>query len=676
VRVHSSDGLATDYNLKVRFDGLPSRTQTGARGGGAGGRRRPGAVFDDPRIESIFRKAVEEFAAPLRRETQNRVAGLKAERDRLEQEKRTLIESRSAELRGQVHGMLDQVKRDQQGNVEGIANNIKGGIDWAADGAINLIGGLIPDWVFNIPFVGGWIRDRFNSAKDSIWQAINGARNWLKARIDDVKNTINGAISWFIDRVKDAYFTAGEANLAIEGIAREFRSKIEDAIGVLNGTIGTFKGMILGSLEWTRNIGAGGWNLFDHAIVGLVNNLTNGAQDTVRNTGRFFMDRVTDVERGVQWVIGEIGNLLGDETGRIYNQYQDQIRAIDNRIDAITNETENRIRAKEAQYKADLERMLNQLGREGKEILDTILNFANSPEGQISIAVLEVALGLIPGVGQVIDIKDTVLALIKIINGDLGLETGVELTGALAGWIPAVGDTVKSIAKLAIGGALTALLAKLGPDVVQAASKALKEANLGKRLGDALAAAKTKLSEVINTIKNSGWIYSIMGKQNSGFELAVQTANTIVMKLDDVAAKADDLVTKGTQNITSQSDEFVEKAAKEGVGGSLVVVDWTVGKQAKSLLANGTKFSGIKLPDKASPNAILYKVGTDGNISNYSVYNDKGLAIKRVDLTGTAHNSVPTPHVVDYKHNQNPTTGEVFVNRNPDVRPARPEEIP
>ena len=48
-----------------------------------------------------------------------------------------------------------------------------------------------------------------------------------------------------------------------------------------------------------------------------------------------------------------------------------------------------------------------------------------------------------------------------------------------------------------------------------------------------------------------------MGKQNSGFELAVQTAITIVMKLDDVAAKADDLITKGTQKITSQSDEFV-----------------------------------------------------------------------------------------------------------------------
>lgn len=77
----------------------------------------------------------------------------------------------------------------------------------------------------------------------------------------------------------------------------------------------------------------------------------------------------------------------------------------------------------------------------------------------------------------------------------------MELSGALAGWIPAAGDTVKSIAKLAIGGALTALLAKLGPDVVQAASKALKEANLGKHLRDALAAAKTKLSEVINTIK-------------------------------------------------------------------------------------------------------------------------------------------------------------------------------
>jgi hypothetical protein len=571
LRVNSPKGVTTDYDLVVKFQHKLSMTQqgpppgwqvggsAGGAGGGAGGGIPAGATFADPRIEKIFRQAVEEFAAPERQKAKNQVDALKSERDRLEREKKALIEAKSAELRGQVHGMLDQVKRDRQNDVNGIANNIKGGIDWVANGAINFIGGLVPDSVFNIPFVGGWIRDRFNEAKGAIEGAINGARNWLKAKVDEVRNTINGAISWFIDQAKNLYFTAGEANIAIEGIANQLRGMIENAIAVLNGLIGQFKGMVLGPLEWTRNIGAGGWNLYDNAIVGLVNNLTNGLQDTVRNTGRFFMDRVGDAEKGVQWVIAEIGNLLGDETGRIYNQYQDQIRSLNGHIEAITNETDQRIRAKEAEYKNQIQNFLNQLGDEGKKILDTIFNFANSPEGQITIAVVEVLLGLVPILGQAIDIKDTVVPLNKISNGAGDIGTGVELLGALAGWAPAAGDAVKSIAKLAFGGALVALLAKLGPDVVKNANKVIKETPWKKLLGEAINTISTKWDDFMRVAGN---MPNLLRKYVPGVDNAINFGTKAIDSLKNSVSSIGTKLDEAGQWISKQLDEWLGKIAK------------------------------------------------------------------------------------------------------------------
>lgn len=533
LRVNNPKGVTTDYELIVRFQHILSATQkgpppgwkvgggsNGSSGGGSRGSRGGGiprgATFADPRIEKIFKKALADFAAPERQKAKSKVDALKFERDRLETEKRDLIASKSAELRSKVHGMLDQVKSEQQENVNGIANSIKGGINGVANGAIGLINGLVPDWVFNLPFgVGGWMRDRFNQAKGAIEGAINGARNWLNAKVDEVRNTINGAISWFIEQSKNLYFTAGEANLAIEGIAAQFRGMIENATAALNASIGTFKGMVLGQIEWTRNIGVPGWNLYDNAIVGLVNNLTNGVQDKVRDTGRFFMDRVGDAERGVQWVIAEIGNLLGDETGRIYNQYQDQILSLNSQIEGITNETDRRIRAKETEYKNQIQGFLNQLGDEGKKILDTLLNFGNSPAGQVGMAVLEVVLGMIPGVGQGLDIKDTAVALYGIfVEGKQDIWEFVGLIGALAGWVPGVGDAIKSVAKIAKNGvdALATFLGKLGPDVTKAAIKAIDSTNWGSILKNLISDLGKKWDNFTHSADNAAdWIINALG---------------------------------------------------------------------------------------------------------------------------------------------------------------------
>lgn len=98
---------------------------------------------------------------------------------------------------------------------------------------------------------------------------------------------------------------------------------------------------------------------------------------------------------------------------------------------------------------------------------------------------------------------------------------------------------------------------------------------------------------------------------------------------------------------------------------------------ARDLIKNGKEFRGRKLPNQSTPNSVLYKRNPQtGNITNYTVYDDAGYAIKRVDLTGSPHGGVPTPHVQHYTVNRNPRTGQVYVNENRSARPATPEEIP
>jgi Bacterial toxin 24 len=98
---------------------------------------------------------------------------------------------------------------------------------------------------------------------------------------------------------------------------------------------------------------------------------------------------------------------------------------------------------------------------------------------------------------------------------------------------------------------------------------------------------------------------------------------------------------------------------------------------ARDLIRDGKEFKGRRLPSQGQPNSVLYKRDPQtGQITNYTVYDDAGNAIKRVDLTGRSHGGVPTPHMVEYTVHRHPQTGQVFVRENRMVRPARPEETP
>jgi filamentous hemagglutinin len=104
--------------------------------------------------------------------------------------------------------------------------------------------------------------------------------------------------------------------------------------------------------------------------------------------------------------------------------------------------------------------------------------------------------------------------------------------------------------------------------------------------------------------------------------------------------------------------------------------DWTAGTPAGNLLRSGTQHRAGNLPAEGGPpNGVLFKADEQGRYTNYTVYDEHGRAIKRVDLTGASHGGVPTPHVVLYRHNYAPN-GRVSVNAERRVRPARTDEIP
>ena len=100
--------------------------------------------------------------------------------------------------------------------------------------------------------------------------------------------------------------------------------------------------------------------------------------------------------------------------------------------------------------------------------------------------------------------------------------------------------------------------------------------------------------------------------------------------------------------------------------------------KAAEQIENGQQYTGRKLPQQGGPpDGTLYKRDPQsGEITNYTIYDADGNAVKRVDLAGRPHGGVPTPHVVEYDTNVNPNTGQVHVRQQRHVRPATPDEIP
>ncbi|BCK76870.1 outer membrane protein [Acetobacter aceti NRIC 0242] len=101
-----------------------------------------------------------------------------------------------------------------------------------------------------------------------------------------------------------------------------------------------------------------------------------------------------------------------------------------------------------------------------------------------------------------------------------------------------------------------------------------------------------------------------------------------------------------------------------------------VGNLQGGPLENATQTSGRFSLENGPANGSVYRADSRGNITSYATYDANGQIIKRVDVTGAAHNGVETPHVLEYGRNTLPD-GTVRVQsprKNP--RPATLDEIP
>ena len=132
-----------------------------------------------------------------------------------------------------------------------------------------------------------------------------------------------------------------------------------------------------------------------------------------------------------------------------------------------------------------------------------------------------------------------------------------------------------------------------------------------------------------------------------------------------------------SSNIVSR-DQGSQGSAKFTRGGQLPSAD--------DLIKGGSEWSGKgrgggKVPRMGGPpNGTLYRRNPqDGKVSSYTVYDENGDAIKRVDLEGRPHTgpdgTVETPHAVDLQSNEGPNGRSVEEVRG-SIRKARPDEIP
>lgn len=472
-RVNSPGGITTDYNLRVRFDGIPSRTQRG--NGSSPGGRRP--TFSDPRIERIFTQARDKFTTDQWAQAQPRINQLENQKQQKQRELDALLAQAIAEQRARIYAQLDGVRNDIQGKVSGGANNVRNVINGVADGAVNAVNSLVPGWLKDILDRIG-LGDDVQNAQNGLRGVINDARNWLNGQVDSVRNQINGAVGQFIEMVKNAYMTGGEINQAIENAANWLKGETDRLANFLNDKIGEFKGQILGRLEWTRNIrtpdwargwpiNAPDWNLYDHAIVGLVNGLASGASNAVNSASNFFKDTVSVVKPLAQGAVAVIVDaIFGDKTGKLYNE----INGVNQEIANIRNTVQKTINDQTAFYQKILNDFLGGLGQAKDFILGALMGeFNGSPS--IWQTLLDTAIGMVPILGEIGDVRDLIAFAAKFTNDPNEMNdpwNWVGVAGAGIGLVPVVGGAIKGVTKLARNADLIQEVRKLAPPIVEA----------------------------------------------------------------------------------------------------------------------------------------------------------------------------------------------------------------
>jgi RHS repeat-associated protein len=101
-----------------------------------------------------------------------------------------------------------------------------------------------------------------------------------------------------------------------------------------------------------------------------------------------------------------------------------------------------------------------------------------------------------------------------------------------------------------------------------------------------------------------------------------------------------------------------------------------VGSLQGGPLENATQVSGRFNLENGPPGGTVFRADNKGNITSYATYDASGHIVKRVDVTGAAHNGIPTPHVLEYGRNTLPDGSVRVQTPRTDPRPATPKEIP
>lgn len=618
VRVNSPGGVTTDYNLKMLFQGQLTRSQMGPPVGwqpGTGstsGNTGPRPTFSDPRIERVFTTARDKFANEQWAQAQPQINSLEAQKQQKQRELDQLLAQAIAEQKAKVNIALDGVRNDLQGRVFGGASSIQNAINGVADSAINAVNGLVPGWLqdkLDWLGLGGLVR----SAQDTLRGTVNSARNWLNSQVDWVRDQINGAISQFIEMVKNAYMTGAEINAAIEGASNWLKSKTDGLVNFLNDKIGEFKGRILGGLEWARNIrtpewarnlGVPDWNLYDHAIVGMVNGVADSARNAVSGVGSIFkgvLDVATPLAQGaVAYIVDQV---LGDKTGNLYNE----IYGVNQKIANIKSGVEKAINAQTELYKQLLDQFLGGLGQAKDFVVGAIFGGFNS-EPSLWQILFDAALPTIIGAGVSIigtpaagaaaeiglsitqGIRDLVAELFKVVPklqkgeqltaGDwLGL--GAAAVGAALSAVPLAGPYLRSLAKFAglgkKGATMLAELRKLGGPVVEVVLDALKKSvdwlDVGRRAGDLLEMVLDKGRELLLALSYAMQVFdkNVLGRMHLSYAdvgadgLAYQS---IVTKTSDTLSllrgSAREEAGKAASEIKGILDNTVDEAVEQG----------------------------------------------------------------------------------------------------------------
>lgn len=150
--------------------------------------------------------------------------------------------------------------------------------------------------------------------------------------------------------------------------------------------------------------------------------------------------------------------------------------------------------------------------------------------------------------------------------------------------------------------------------------------------------------------------------------------------LKELESQLDNTILSKAKPSTRPSAASADADSEAGL--PVTFVPLPVPRNASSLaggpLEDASQVSGRFKLEGGPRNGVLYRADNQGNITSYATYDGEGMILKRVDVTGSAHAGVPTPHVIEYGRNTLPD-GVVRVQSPPTKalpRKSKPSEIP